>query len=141
MCRGSDPTCVSSDANTFVVKIFQWKSYYEFHSFCEPYFMLYSVALRNPSTPSPNSLLDPRPRALAKVTGSLQYEGKSEDEIPKSWTELFCTTRMGWQSHVQRYHGYIDDVLFPAFGIEDSRPATIDVLAGDLLQDLAFCTG
>jgi hypothetical protein len=33
----------------------------------------------------------------------------------------------------------MDDMLFLGFGIEDSAPGALDVAAGDLLQDLAFC--
>lgn len=52
---------------------------------------------------------------------------------------MFYITSMSWKSHAQKYHGYIDDVIFVAFGVEDTMAGVIDVLAGDLLQDLAFC--
>lgn len=53
--------------------------------------------------------------------------------------EIWYPPSMSWNSPTQRYHGYMDDVLFLSFGIEDSRPGAIDFLADDLLQDLAFC--
>jgi hypothetical protein len=52
---------------------------------------------------------------------------------------MFYITSMSWKGHDQKYHGYIDDVLFLAFGIEDTRAAAIDVKAADLMQDLALC--
>jgi hypothetical protein len=52
---------------------------------------------------------------------------------------MFYVTSLSWKGQGQRYHGYIDDVLFVAFGIEDEKSAAIDLVAGDLLQDLGFC--
>jgi hypothetical protein len=69
---------------------------------------------------------------------SMQYQGR-EEYIPEGHTEMFYMTSMSWKRHDQKYHGYLDDVMFLAFGIEDTRAGAIDVLAGDLLQDLAYC--
>lgn len=64
-----------------------------------------------------------------------KYEGK-----PWLETEMFYITSMSWKQQGQKYHGYIDDVLFVAFGIEDADTAAIDILGGDLLQDIGFCS-
>ncbi|KAH8672563.1 hypothetical protein BGZ60DRAFT_405149 [Tricladium varicosporioides] len=68
-------------------------------------------------------------------------EEGAEDEKARSWdqTEMFYITSMSWKSNRQKYHGYIDDVLFLGFGIEDSMTAGIDVVVGDLLVDLGHC--
>ena len=76
---------------------------------------------------------------LTKWTGSLQYEGRPESDIPEGHTEMFYITSMSWRGHDQKYHGYADDTLLLAFGIEDTRAAAIDIKAGDLLQDLGYC--
>ena len=39
-----------------------------------------------------------------------------------------------------KYHGFLDDVVFLAFGIEDERTAGIDVRAGDLVRGLGMCS-
>ena len=39
-----------------------------------------------------------------------------------------------------KYHGYLDDVLYIAFGIEDERTGGIDVRARDLLGNLGLCS-
>lgn len=49
-------------------------------------------------------------------------------------TQFFYITSMSWKAHDQKYHGYIDDVIFVLFGIEDASAGGIDVVAGDLLK-------
>ena len=39
-----------------------------------------------------------------------------------------------------KYHGFLDDVVFLAFGVEDERTAGIDVRAGDLVRGLGLCS-
>lgn len=37
------------------------------------------------------------------------------------------------------FHGYLDDEIVVTFGIEDQHAGGIDVVAGDLLQEIAYC--
>lgn len=140
MCKRSDPKCEPNDHNTFIMHIFHHKTYYDFHGIYEPYIMIFSQ-----TAPFGMHAISQRPfwihgrSALTKETASLQYIDRPESDIPQGHTEMFYITSMSWKSHGQRYHGYMDDVLFLSFGIEDTRAGAIDVLAGDLLQDLAFC--
>ena len=140
LCRRADPMCVPSDANTFIMTIFQHKSYYDWHSVYEPYVMLFQR-----SAPFAIHAISQRPlwihgrEPLTRDSHSIHYENNPDRALPEGHSEMFYITSMSWRSHGQRYHGYIDDPLFLAFGIEDSRPAAMDVLAGDLLQDLGFC--
>lgn len=55
--------------------------------------------------------------------------------------EMLYVTSISWKDRNQRYHGYMDDTLFIAFGIEDERAGVIDVVAGDLLAsiDMNIC--
>ena len=46
---------------------------------------------------------------------------------------------MSWKDPSRLYHGYLDDVLFLGFGIEDSKTGGIDVLASDLLAAIERC--
>jgi hypothetical protein len=139
LCKRKDPKCVPSDSNTFVMHLFHHKSYWDFHGVYEPYVLLFQQ-----TAPFAVHAISQRPlwiygrNALTNDTHSLQYEGR-EEYIPEGHTEMFYVTSISWRTHGQKYHGYIDDPLFLAFGIEDSRSAIMDVLAGDLLQDLALC--
>jgi hypothetical protein len=54
---------------------------------------------------------------------------------------MLYMTSISWKSHGQKYHGYIDDTLFLAFGREDSAAGGIDVTARDLLAELGMCAG
>jgi len=54
-------------------------------------------------------------------------------------TQMLYVTSLSWKKAGQKYHGYIDDILFVLFGIEDSDTGGIDILAGDLLVDLGLC--
>lgn len=165
LCKRADPKCIPDSSNTFVMHIFQYKvheqrrvskaahvwldaerflttsqTYHDYHGIYEPYVVLFQQ-----SAPFAIHAISQRPlwihgrNALTKATGSLSYEGKPDSDIPNGHTEMFYMTSMSYKSHSQRYHGYIDDVLFLAFGIEDSRSGAIDIMAGDLLQDLALC--
>jgi len=140
MCNRADPGCKPNDSNTYVMHIFHHKTYYDFHGIYEPYALLIQQ-----SAPFALHAISQRPfwihgrEALTKETASLQYEGRPASDIPEGHSEMFYVTSISWKSHGQKYHGYMDDVLFMSFGIEDTRAGVIDVLAGDLLQDLAVC--
>jgi hypothetical protein len=140
LCRRADPKCKPDETNTFVMHIFHWKSYYNFHGEYEPFVVLFQQ-----TAPFAVHAISQRPlwihgrNSLTKDTASLQYEGRPESDIPEGHTEMFYVTSMSWKAHDQKYHGYVDDVLFLAFGIEDTRAGAIDIKAGDLLQDLAHC--
>jgi hypothetical protein len=56
-------------------------------------------------------------------------------------SEMLYVTSISWKSQGQKYHGYIDDTLFLAFGREDSAAGGIDVTARDLLAELGMCAG
>ncbi|KAI2470792.1 hypothetical protein F4781DRAFT_429972 [Annulohypoxylon bovei var. microspora] len=118
-CRRSDPSCAPSDANTFLLTIFQHKTFRGFHSVYEPYAMAF------------------RRRAPFQVYGisrkPLWIHGR---DAP---SRMFYVTSVSWKERGRRYHGYLDDVLVLGFGIEDRETAGIDVLAGDLLAGLGLC--
>jgi hypothetical protein len=139
LCRRSDPLCQPNDENTFIMTIFQYKTFRDWHSSYEPYVMLF-----HQNAPFSVHAISTKPiwihgrGALTKETAATWWR-EIEFEVPKGHSEMFYITSMSWRDHGQQYHGYIDDVLFLAFGIEDSRAAAIDILAGDLLQDLGHC--
>lgn len=143
LCKRSDPTCKPNALNTFIFAVFQTKTYHYFHSNYEPYVMLFGqkapFKIHGISTKpfwihgrgKPNEVEMPKDLVKERI------------EDGKAWywnqTEMMYITSMSWKSHTQKYHGYIDDVVFLAFGIEDSQSAGIDVLAGDLLMDIGLC--
>ncbi|CAN8099677.1 unnamed protein product [Discula destructiva] len=123
LCRRADPECKPNKDNTFVFIIFQHKTFFEFHAAYHPYVMLF------------------RQRAPFEVWAvskrPIWISGRNL--LPSGDTEMFYITSMSWRARGQTYHGYVDDVLFLAFGIEDRETAGIDVLAGDLLANLGLC--
>lgn len=148
LCARADPTCVPGPDNTFVLTVVQHKSFYRLHSTYEPYavlfravepFEVYGVSSKPlwilgrrapPSTASPS--LD---------SLSQQEEGSESDAMRsvKLQTEMIYVTSISWKAHAQRYHGFLDDVLFIGFGIEDAATGITDILAGDLVDGIALC--
>ena len=137
LCRRADPGCMPTDDNTYIIQIFQHKLFHQLHSVYEPYVMLFQQ-----SAPFAVHAISQKPiwihgrGKLSQKSNSNKFAGF--DSLPDQ-TEMFYVTSMSWKTHGQRYHGYVDDVLFLGFGIEDSRTGAIDILASDLLQDLALC--
>ncbi|KAI1396853.1 hypothetical protein F4819DRAFT_114588 [Hypoxylon fuscum] len=119
LCRRSDPSCSPTDANTFLFTIFQHKTFYGFHGVYEPYVVVF------------------RRRAPFQVYGisrkPLWIYGRARR------SQMLYVTSVSWKAHDRKYHGYLDDVLFLGFGIEDQDAAAIDVLASDLLVGLGLC--
>lgn len=139
MCERADRSCAPDDLNTYVMTIIQHKSFWGFHSVYEPYIVLFQQR-----APFEIFAISSKPfwiHGRGKAGQGKMPDGISAEQS-RSWnqTEMFYITSMSWKAHGQKYHGYRDDVLFVAFGIEDSTSAAIDVVASDLLQDLHFCS-
>ncbi|KAK5213824.1 hypothetical protein LTS03_009975 [Exophiala xenobiotica] len=138
LCKRSDLTCEPDDSNTYVLSIFQHKSFYSFHSVYEPYVMLFKRT-------SPFEL-----HAISSKPIWIHGRGKAGEKRPKgsefesleTWnqTEMFYVTSISWKSQGQKYHGYSDDVMFINFGIEDLKTAGVDIVAGELLKDIGICS-
>lgn len=123
LCRRSDPECQPNDDNTFIFIIFHHKTYFNFHAAYHPYVMVFRR-----SAPF---------EVWAVGMHALWISGRNT--LPEGDTEMFFVTSISWRDKGHRYHGYADDVVFLAFGIEDKESAGIDVLAGDLLANLGLC--
>ncbi|PYH89277.1 hypothetical protein BO71DRAFT_112403 [Aspergillus ellipticus CBS 707.79] len=127
LCERADPRCQPNDTNTVIITIFQYKSFVSFHSVYEPYAMLFHQ------------------RAPFELYGisfkPLWIHGRevSENEDGEQQTEMMYVTSISWKSPEQRYQGYLDDVMFLAFGRDDQATAGIDVVAGDLVGGLGVC--
>ncbi|KAI9692328.1 MAG: hypothetical protein M1822_006559 [Bathelium mastoideum] len=135
LCKRSDPSCEVTDSNTFLFTIFQHKSYYGFHSVYEPYVMLFKQ-----TAPFEIHAISQKPIWIHGRGLEMSHPTIVPGPQTQGQTEMFYLTSMSWKQRGQKYHGYIDDVLFVAFGIEDARTGGIDVLAGDLLADLGLCS-
>ncbi|KAK7953104.1 hypothetical protein PG988_013798 [Apiospora saccharicola] len=128
LCRRADPSCEPHANNTFVFTLFQHKSFYDFHGVYEPYALLF------------------RQRAPFEVYGisrkPIWIHGREQraDGGEHHQSQMFYVVSMSWKARGQKYHGYLDDVLFLAFGIEDENTAGIDVVAGDVLRGLGLCS-
>ncbi|KAG9700497.1 hypothetical protein KCU95_g2045, partial [Aureobasidium melanogenum] len=139
LCKRADPRCTPNTSNTFIFTIFQHKSYHDWHGIYEPYVMVFQR-----DAPFAVHAISQRPiwihgrSTLTRDTNSLLYSDPDKD-IPAGHTEMFYVTSISWKTHGQKYHGYLDDPMFLAFGIEDTRAGLIDVLAEDLFSDLGYC--
>ncbi|MCJ1328630.1 hypothetical protein MMC10_005307 [Thelotrema lepadinum] len=138
LCKRSDLLCKPDDSNTFIFTMFQHKSFYAFHSVYEPYIVLFQQeAPFGIHAISQKSIWINGRRKLGTERSPSSAQ---ESQTVEDHSEMFYVTSMNWKKQGQKYHGYLDDVLFIAFGIEDKKTAAIDVVAGDLFQDLAFCS-
>ncbi|KAJ0120737.1 hypothetical protein J7T55_015469 [Diaporthe amygdali] len=128
LCRRSDPGCVPDDTNTFIFAVLHHKAYRDFHSVYEPYVMVFRQR-----APFEMFAVSSKPLWISG-RGTVRGTGGRPDT-----TEMFYVTSIAWKNKGLKYHGYVDDVLFLAFGIEDERAAGIDVQAGSLLANLGLC--
>jgi hypothetical protein len=136
LCKRLDNDCTPNDGNTFIMSIFQHQTFYSWHAQYYPY-----VTLFRSSTPfslhatTRRSLWIHGKKVITNTTESVLLNGA----VPKDQDELFYMTSINWKNQGQYYHGYIDDTLLLGFGIEDTNSGGIDILAGDLLEDVSFC--
>lgn len=138
LCRRSDAFCEVNDSNTFILTVFQHKSFYGFHSVYEPYVLVFQQ-----TAPFEIHGISRKPIWIhgRGRPGEWKTPGKSvQASVLANQTEMLYVTSLNWKEHGQKYHGYLDDVLFIGFGIEDSGTGGIDVIAGDLLTDLGLCS-
>ncbi|MBE7182460.1 MAG: hypothetical protein INR71_14860, partial [Terriglobus roseus] len=136
LCRRSDPDCTPSEENTFILTLFHHKRFHYWHGVYEPLAMLFKRA-------APFDMVAIQQKPLW-VSGRGPFTWRSTAHwrsrpVPKGQSEMFYVTSITWKASGQMYHGYLDDVLFIGFGIEDSRAAAIDVTAEDVLKNMAFC--
>lgn len=136
-CKRSDPACVPTDDNTFLMTLFHYQTFWDWHAQYYPYLMLFKRNLPfEMHAVSRKSLWIHGKPLYTNTTDSVLRTG---EWVPPGHTELFYVTSMNWKNQGNHYHGFIDDPLFIGFGIEDTRSGGMDVLGGDLLQDLGFC--
>lgn len=124
MCRRDEPMCVPNDENTFVMVVFQHKSYFNYHSVYEPYVMLFKQR-----APFEIHAISKKP---IWIHGRKQYPEKST-------SDMFYVTSMSWKSKEQKYHGFIGDEMFLGFGVEDVKTGGIVIRAEDLVKDMGLC--
>ncbi|KAK4108108.1 hypothetical protein N656DRAFT_718792 [Canariomyces notabilis] len=124
LCNRADAGCKADDDNTFILTIIQHKTFYDWHGEYEPYVVLF---YQRP----PYELY-----AISKK--SLWIHGRQR--LSDTRTEMVYVTSINWKERGVRYHGYLDDVLFLGFGVEDKTSGGIDVRGADLLVDLGLCS-
>lgn len=140
LCRRADKKCIPSNSNTFIFTIFQHKTYFNFHAVYEPYVMMFEQ-----NAPFKVHAISRRPFWIHGRKGQVDQQGSGlsrvmrRDEPFIQEQEMLYVVSVSWKDPRQKYHGYIDDVLFVAFGIEDNASAAIDVTAEALLQDMGIC--
>ncbi|KAI2601868.1 hypothetical protein GGR54DRAFT_579016 [Hypoxylon sp. NC1633] len=125
LCRRAEPDCTPTDANTFLLTVIHRKTSRGQRSTYEPYVMAFQ---RRP--PFQVYGISRRP---------LWIHGRERERDGDGRGQILYVTSMSWKVRGRKYHGYLDDVLFLGFGVEDRESAGIDVLAGDLLAGLGLC--
>ncbi|KAF7558244.1 hypothetical protein G7Z17_g155 [Cylindrodendrum hubeiense] len=124
MCKKQDASCVQDESNTFILTIFQHKTYYDFHGVYDPYVVLFQQRA---------------PFEIHAISQQPIWIHGREKHVERKTSDMFYVTSISWKDRSQGYHGYLDDELFLAFGIEDERAGGIDLLAGHLLENLGLC--
>ena len=133
LCKRADPVCKPDDSNTFVLAIFQVKKGYDGHAVYEPYVMLFQQQL-----PFAIHGISTKPFWISGLGKPGEWKTPEENKTLDQ-TQMFYITSVSWKQAGLGYHGFIDDVLFVLFGIEDNDAGGIDVIAGDLLADMGLC--
>jgi hypothetical protein len=135
LCVRNDVNCQKTDANTFIISIVQWKRHLAFHGIYEPYVMVFRQN-------APFELYGISSKALwinGRKPADTAHGQPAEDPAGMGNSEQFFITSMSWKAPGQTYHGYLDDVLFLNFGIEDTTTGAMDILAADLVKHLGLC--
>lgn len=138
LCKRQDPLCTPDSTNTFVFTIFHHKSYYAYHGNYEPYVMTFhrSAPFSVHGIATKPIWINGRTRA---GPGNRPAWLGSDQPWDDRQSEMFYVTSISWAATDQKYEGFIDDILFISFGIEDKKTAAIDVVAGELFKDLGLC--
>ncbi|KAK3495280.1 uncharacterized protein B0T23DRAFT_404030 [Neurospora hispaniola] len=135
LCNRSEPTCVVTEENTYILTMIQYKTFYHFHSEYEPYVVLFSQK-------APGFEVFGVSRKPLWIEGRKREKGEEGQER----TDMFYVTSVNWRDYHgddeqgAGYHGYLDDVLIIGFGIEDKESGGIDVLAGELVKGIGICS-
>ncbi|KOS19075.1 hypothetical protein ESCO_000355 [Escovopsis weberi] len=124
MCRRADPRCVPGAHNTFVLAVWQHKTFYRFHGVYEPYAMLFRRDA---------------PFAVHAVSRRPLWIHGREEHRDRQTSDMMYVTSVSWKHAGLKYHGFLDDELVLGFGIEDRDSGGIDLVAGDLLANLGLC--
>jgi hypothetical protein len=138
MCNRADPTCKPTAANTKIFTIFQKKLSYAGHAYYLPYVMIFDstppFAMQSLSA-KPFWIHGQRaggepmkPEEMRTVHGMIDYAAYQH--------EMIYITSINWKVQELDYHGYMDDVLWLAFGREDTWMAAIDVTPEMLFGDM-----
>ncbi|KAK1833596.1 hypothetical protein QBC39DRAFT_44121 [Podospora conica] len=126
MCHRGE--CAPDENNTVIIAIIQHKKYYNYHGEYEPYV----VAFRDRS---PFEIFGISEKPLWIHGREYLPDGPDGREA----SEMFYVVSMNWKERGRNYHGYLDDEILLAFGIDDRGAGGMDVLAGDLLAGLGLC--
>ncbi|CAI7639091.1 unnamed protein product [Penicillium manginii] len=131
LCARSDQSCQPDMTNAFVLFIIQQKTLHGLHPVYEPY-----VVLARRSMPYEIYAVSSKPIWIFGRKTAAEQSDISSSTLFSEDSEMLYVTSISWKSQGQKYHGFIDDTLFLAFGREDSAAGGIDVTARDLLAEL-----
>ncbi|CAI7619240.1 unnamed protein product [Penicillium pancosmium] len=133
LCARSDQSCQPDMTNAFVLFIIQQKTLHGLHPVYEPY-----VVLAQRSMPYEIYAVSSKPIWIFGRKTAAEKSDISSSTLFSEDSEMLYVTSISWKSQGRKYHGFIDDTLFLAFGREDSAAGGIDVTAKDLLAELGL---
>lgn len=99
------------------------KTYYDYHGEYEPYVVLFRQ--RNPF------------ELYGISKKPLWIRGRERQSAKRS--DMFYVTSVSWREKGLGYHGFLDDVVFLGFGIEDRGSGGMDLTMGSLLEGVGLC--
>lgn len=130
-CKRFDKNCEVAASNTFIMTIFQHISHHHEMAMSEPYVILF-----NRKAPFATHGISKRPLWFSGRQGKTDSnEVKDPNQV-----EMLNVMSISWKDSKQKYHGYADDIIYVTFGIQGTMTGFIDVLAGDLLEDIRLCS-
>lgn len=129
MCNRDDVNCNKTE-NTYILTIFHHKRYHDGHNLYEPYIMIFEQS---------------KPFGIYAISSKpfwINGRGKPGDgatDRPASQSQMMYITSMSWKAQSLTYHGFMDDEIMIAFGVEDRAAGAIDVIAQDLIREMHLC--
>ncbi|OOF89826.1 hypothetical protein ASPCADRAFT_21193, partial [Aspergillus carbonarius ITEM 5010] len=132
LCARTDPLCYPTEENTVILTIFQHKSFVNFHSVYEPYVMLFRQR-------PPFEVYGVSTKPLWIRGRGMEFDESGGGE-GNHQTEMLYVTSIAWKEAGMKYHGFVDDVMFLAFGREDRDTAGVDVLVEELVRGVGRCS-
>ncbi|KAM7196626.1 hypothetical protein V8F33_006125 [Rhypophila sp. PSN 637] len=121
--KEEESECIPDSNNTVIMTIIHHKTFYDYHGQYEPYVVLFRQR---------------KPFELYGISKKpLWIQGRERQS--KTRSDMFYVASVNWRDRGLGYHGFLDDVVFLGFGIEDHASGGMDLTMGELLSGIGLC--